>query len=127
MSEVKPPITDKLPQFEASDEEIKVVIKSEHLDRTGMPLVEQRMTAMTIILITGLLKAQRDADWEHEQRTVREIFEEMEKRWKQYKYPLIAGTRKEETYFIMCSDNPEWEVFKSRFLEKKPKEEPCQK
>ena len=77
MSEVKPPITDKLPQFKASDEEIKVVIKSEHLDRTGMPLVEQRMTAMTIILITGLLKAQRDADWEHEQRAVREIFEEI--------------------------------------------------
>ena len=72
-------------------------------------------------------EAQRDADWEHEQQTVREIFEGMEKRWKQYKYPLIAGTRKEETYFIMCSDNPEWEVFKSRFLEKKPKEEPCQK
>ena len=62
--------------------------------------------------------AQRDKDYEHEQRTVREIFEEMEKRWKQYKYPLIAGTRKEETYFIFCSDNPEWAEFKSRFLEK---------
>ena len=70
-----------------------------------------------------VIGTQRDKDYEHEQRTVREIFEEMEKRWKQYKYPLIAGTRKEETYFIFCSDNPEWETFKSRFLEEKPKED----
>ena len=67
--------------------------------------------------------AQRDFDYEHEQQTVREIFEGMEKRWKQYKYPLIAGTRKEETYFIFCSDNPEWAEFKSHFLEGKPKED----
>ena len=72
-------------------------------------------------------RAQRDKDYEHEQRTVREIFEEMENRWKQYKYPLIAGTRKEETYFIFCSDNPEWAEFKSHFLEEKPKEDSCQK
>ena len=65
------------------------------------------------------MKEQRDKDYEHEQQTVREIFEEIEKRWKHYKYGLVAGTRKEETYFIMCSDNPEWEVFKSRFLEEK--------
>ena len=108
MSEVKPPIL--------TDEQIvQAAMKGALLGLNPYPPLEGQEFSVCY----GVAEAQRDADWKHEQQTVREIFEEIEKRWKQYKYALIAGTRKEETYFIFCSDNPEWEAFKSRYEEEK--------
>ena len=49
---MKPKITENLPQFKATDEEIQALIKARHLDEKGM----------TIILITGVAQAQLDAD-----------------------------------------------------------------
>jgi len=62
--------------------------------------------------------AQRDADYEHEQNTIREIFEEIEEYHKSYRYALIAGSRKEDTYdlHIKCEA---WEGYKDKFLIRK--------
>jgi len=111
----KPPITGNLPQFRATDAEIQAMIKSRHLDESEMPLIEQRMTAMTIILITGVAEAQRDADYEHEQNTIREIFEEIEEYHKSYRYALIAGSRKEDTYDLHIKGEA-WEGYKDKFI-----------
>jgi len=60
-------------------------------------------------------QAQRDADYEHEQNTIRGIFEEIEKYHKSYRYALIAGSRKEDTYDLHIKGEA-WEGYKDKFL-----------
>ena len=50
------------------------------------------------------------------QETAREIFGEIRKRYKTFKYPLVAGTRKEDTWFIFCSDGDEWQSLEVKFI-----------
>jgi len=114
----KPPITGNLPQFRATDAEIQAMIKSRHLDESEMPLIEQRMTAMTIILITGVAEAQRDADYEHEQNTIREIFEEIEETGvlRDHRYVVEGTMRQEETHYPERCSLCAYQSLKSKFL-----------
>ena len=75
----KPEITEKLPEFRATEEEIQAIIKARHLDKKGMSLTEQRMTAMTIILIMGVATTQRDADAAYYEPLIQQ-FETIQKR-----------------------------------------------
>ena len=123
----KPPITGNLPQFKATDAEIQAVIKSRHLDESGMPLVEQRMAAMTIILIVGVAKAQRDADAAYYEPLIqqakaevaREIFEEIEQGYMRGgKHPRMDGIVISTPKSITISE-PEWQSLKFKYTEGK--------
>ena len=68
--------------------------------------------------LAEVVGTQRDKDYEHEQQTVREIFEEVEKQ------AVIAPFHKgqPDTMYWWISTE-EWQSLKSRFLEGKPKED----